>query len=56
MKKVTIYSSDFSQEGDWKDFLEELDYSEEEREIIEEVELTVKSSAIDDKTVEVKMY
>jgi len=56
MKKVSIYSSDFSNQGDWKDLLEELDYSEEERENIEEVELTVKSSEIDDKTIDVKLY
>ena len=56
MRKVTIYSSDFSQEGDWKDFLEELDFNEEEREAIEEVELTVSSSEIPDGSIEGKLY
>lgn len=56
MKKVSIYSSDFSDEGDWKDFLEELDYSEEERDIIEEIELSVSSSEIPDQNIEGKLY
>jgi len=56
MKKVTIYSSDFSQKGDWKDFLEELDFNEEERDTIEEVELTVSSSEIPDENIEGKLY
>jgi len=56
MKKVSIYNSDFSREEDWKDFLEELDYSEEERDNIEEVELTISSSEIPDRNVEGKLY
>lgn len=56
MKKVTIYSSDFSEKGDWNDFLEELDFNQEERENIEEVELTVSSSEIPDGSVEGKLY
>jgi hypothetical protein len=56
MKKVTIYSSDFSQEGDWRDLLEELDFNTEERANIEEVELTVSSSEIPDGSIEGKLY
>ncbi len=56
MKKVSIYSSDFSDKGDWKDLLEELDFSEAERETIEEVELTVSSSEIPDSSIEGKLY
>jgi hypothetical protein len=56
MKKVSIYSSDFSNKGDWKDLLEELDYNESERETIEEVELTVSSSEIPDSSIEGKLY
>jgi len=36
--------------------MEELDYSEEERESTEEVELTVSSSEIPDGTTEGKLY
>jgi len=56
MKKVSIYNSDFSNQEDWKDLLEELDYSEGEREIIEEVELTVTSSEIPDENIVGKLY
>jgi hypothetical protein len=56
MKKVSIYSSDFSDKGDWKDLLEELDFNETEREIIEEVELTITSSEIPDGSIEGKQY
>lgn len=56
MKKVSIYSSDFSNQQDWKDLLEELDFSEDERETIEEVELTVSSSEIPDDEIEGKLY
>ena len=56
MKKVSIYSSNFSRQEDWKDLLEELDYSEEEIETIEEVELTINSADVGDNTMEKKMY
>jgi hypothetical protein len=56
MKNVSIYNTDFSNQEDWKDLLEELDYSEDERETIEEVELTVSSSEIPDENIEGKLY
>jgi hypothetical protein len=56
MKKVSIYSSDFSNQDDWNDFLEELDYSKEERETIDEIELTVQSAEVPDQTIETKNY
>lgn len=56
MKKVSIYSSDFSRQEDWNDLLEELNYSEEERKTIEEVELTVNASEVPDGTIEDKQY
>jgi len=56
MKKVSIYSSDFSRQEDWNDLLEELDYQEDERETIEEIELTVTSSESPDKTIEERIY
>ncbi len=56
MKKVSIYSSDFSNQKDWNDLLEELDYPEDERKTIEEVELIVSSSEIPDGAIESKLY
>lgn len=56
MKKVSLYSSDFDDREDWNNVLEELDFSEEEREIIDEVELTVSSSEVSNDTIEDKLY
>lgn len=56
MKKVSIYSSDFRIQEDWNDLLEELDYSAEERETIEEVELSITKAEVPDTTIEGKHY
>ena len=56
MKKVSVYNSDFSNPEDWNDFLEELEYPEEVRKEIEEVELTVQSANVPDSAIEENLY
>jgi len=56
MKKVSVYSSDFEKHEDWLEFLEELEYDQGERDEIDEVELSVKSSSTSDQTIEEKLY
>jgi hypothetical protein len=56
MKNVSIYVSDFDDKKDWLDFLEELDYSENEKEIIQEVELSISSVEVPNSSIEDKLY
>ena len=56
MKKVSIYNSDFNHQDDWNDFLEELEFPEEEREMINEVELTVTKAEVPDSTTEEQQW
>jgi len=56
MKKVSIYSSDFEKQEDWKEFLEELEFDHEEKEVIQEVELSIKTAKAPDQGIEEKIY
>ncbi len=56
MKDITIYKSDFENLQDWNDFLEELEYSLDEKETIEEVDLNVQSSIVQNIGMEEKQY
>ncbi len=56
MKNVSIYSSDFDDLEDWNNLLEELNYSEDEREMINEIELAIVYADVPESAIMQKQY